>query len=399
MQTDQLLDAVRRVQCRLVFKDLVDKGKCALGFHAGEWTYSARDRCDQVRICTRCKHDSRQVVHIWQDWRRLEDGQCVFARPCSRCALSEKKTEHSWGEAVYPDEGSCAMVQPCAGCTNTKPAGTVHIWNAWTYDAPDTCNQKNCCSRCRAEGTVKRVAHDWNPWRNSEFYETRVQVCRRCAEMVFDLEGEGAVVSMQAAARSVNEAIVAAQTGALRSSIEKNRSVILSPVAIKYLAYAEDQLSQSADVREAHADFAAVLNRCNSEGLDAVFGPSPAAAASVAASATRPAATPLQAAAVGGAALDASLFGHWRHTEPVSGCPTDTHCMLDNAGRFKWWSKSVSQFGVRDSDPEYGTWHVAGGLLHLLFEDGTHLELVYITDQSSMVWRNHGRYRLWTRLN
>jgi hypothetical protein len=387
-----------------MFRDLFDKGKCALGFHAGEWRYVAPRSCDQLRICTRCRNESRQVVHTWEEWQRLSPGRCEFSRHCSRCTASETKTEHTWGAAIYPEAGSCALVQPCTGCANTKPAGTAHIFDAWSYDAADACGQTSVCSRCQTAGSARRIEHEWNPWIASEFYAAPVHVCRRCAEMAFDLTGEGATVSMQSAAAAVTAAIASADAASLRNTVQKNRQVLLGPVAERYLAYAADQLSPTPDVRKTYQDFASVLTMCRTDGLDAVFGPAatvgPATASDAGAVGRQRAPTGAnrtQRVPPGASgALDSALVGHWRHTEPVSGFTTDTHCLFDDTGRFKWWSKSVSQFGVSTADAEYGTWHVAGGLLHLVFEDGTHMQRDYITERGSMVWRNDGRYRFWS---
>lgn len=253
-------------------------------------------------------------------------------------------------------------------------------------------------------GSAKRVAHDWNPWTESAFYGSRVQVCRRCAEMVFDLTGEGATFSMQAAAAAVRASIESADAASLRSTVLTHRGVLLGPVTERYLLYAADQLSPTGEVRKTYQDFASALTRCRLEGIDAVFGsPAPASSseggAGHAAGHLRtdgPRAQPLVPDASG--PLDAALVGHWRHNEPVSGFPTDTHCLFDDAGHFKWWSKSVTPFGVRDSDAEYGTWHVANGLLHLRFEDGTHWQRRHLADSANMVWQNDNRYRFWTRL-
>lgn len=391
-----------------MFRDLFDKGKCALGFHAGEWRYVAAGRCDQLRVCTRCRNESRQVVHVWQEWQRLAPGRCDFERRCTRCAASESKTEHSWGAAIYPNEGSCAMVQPCGGCSSTKPAGTVHVWNSWVYDAADLCTQTAACSRCHAAGSATRVAHDWNPWTDSAFYGAPVRVCGRCADMVFDLNGDGAAVSMRTAAAAVNAAIESADAVALRSTVQKHRQVLLGPVTERYLAYAADQLSPTSDVRQTYQDFAAALTRCRTAGIDAVFGPAAGVPSSGPAttSAGRPSGPVApdgprtQASASGGSgALDSRLVGHWRHTEARSGFTTDTHCRFDSAGRFEWWSKSVTPFGVTDSARECGTWDVSGGLLHLQFEDGTDWQRDYVADANGMVWRNDGRYRFWTPLS
>lgn len=377
-----------------MLKDLFDKGKCALGFHAGDWSYVDATRCLQVRICVRCKVRSEQTIHVWRDWQRLQAGRCEFTRQCARCVTTESKTEHSWGRAAYARDGSCAMVQPCTGCDETKPAGTSHTFDAWGYDAPDACQQTSHCGRCGERGSGKRIEHDWNAWQSSAFYGTRVRVCRRCADMCFELSGAASEVTMQSAARAVNDAVQTTDKTALRAKVEKHRVALLSPVADYYLAYAADQLSTSADEAKTYGDFRKVLSLCREKGIDAVFGPSPEA--------PRPQASPVsppRAAGTGTAGnRDARLVGHWRHTEPVSGFTTDTHCVLEANGRLTWWSRSVTPYRVSQSDPEAGTWLIADGRLQLTFDDGTTISASHIVDAQAMVWRDHGRYRFWEKV-
>jgi hypothetical protein len=209
--------------------------------------------------------------------------------------------------------------------------------------------------------------------------------------MIFDLEHSGHPLSMQMAECAVRDAMESTDSATLRERVMKHEDVILSPVAEKYLAFAADQIAANETAKTTFLNLATVLNRCRSEGMDAVFRPAPTPASG--------SGTAARSAETDAGTRDSRLYGHWRHTEPVSGFTTDTHCVFDGSGRFQWWSKSASVMGITQSDPEYGTWYVSGKMLHLVFEDGTHMVLDYILDQSNMVWRNHGRYRFWTHLN
>ena len=140
-----------------MLKDLFDKGKCALGFHSGDWRYVDARRCQQVRICPRCNNQSQQTVHGWQAWQYVADGTCEMARQCGRCHEQENLLEHSWGAPVYESDGVCAQVRPCVRCGAKSAAGTTHVWNSWTYDNKGQCAQTSACSRCGATGNENRV--------------------------------------------------------------------------------------------------------------------------------------------------------------------------------------------------------------------------------------------------
>jgi hypothetical protein len=131
-----------------MLKDLFDKGKCALGFHIGDWRYLQDRSCQQTRICSRCKAASQQLVHTWQRWDYESMDACRMARQCARCAETETKIEHVWGSAIYASEKFCALVRPCSRCNETLPAGNSHLWQSWSYDAEDNCSQIVTCSRC-----------------------------------------------------------------------------------------------------------------------------------------------------------------------------------------------------------------------------------------------------------
>jgi hypothetical protein len=246
-----------------VLKELLDKGKCALGFHAGDWRYITENQCEQIQVCSRCNNQSRQVAHQWTSWQYFASGACEMARRCQRCKEQENKTEHVWGAPVYETEESCAQVRPCSRCGETASAATVHKWNSWSYETQGQCAQLSACSRCGAIGTQRRVVHEWSAWHNSEFYAAPVRVCRRCGEMVFDLEkSSDESVSLQMANSAVQDVIQASDVESVRERITRQRTLLFSPVTEKYFNFAVDQLAASAEAKEVYQKLARLIDRC-----------------------------------------------------------------------------------------------------------------------------------------
>jgi hypothetical protein len=103
-----------------MLKDLFDKGKCALGFHLGDWRYLQDESCQQSRLCSRCKTASQQLVHTWRTWDYETADSCRMARRCGRCAEIETKLEHTWATAVYASEESCVLVRPCCAAAKRE---------------------------------------------------------------------------------------------------------------------------------------------------------------------------------------------------------------------------------------------------------------------------------------
>lgn len=389
-----------------MFKDLFDKGKCALGFHTGEWRYLQDGSCQQTRICSRCKVASQQLVHAWQSWEYEKSDDCRMARRCGRCAEAETKIEHVWASPVYESEQSCALVRPCSRCKETSPAGNAHVWQSWSYDAADNCSQVVTCSRCGASGSERRTVHDWGTWQSSQFYNAPVRVCRRCAEMVVKLDHESEQndqVSLQMVDRAVWNVMEATDSAGVRERLSTNRTVLFTPVAEKYFRFVIDQRAPNESARNTFRQLAGLIDRCRSEGIEAVFAP-PAASQGPAYAPPSSSVSAAPAPSISAAGeKNARLFGHWRHTEPRSSggfsMTIDTHCVLDPSSRFEWWSKSVSSFGPSTSGPENGTWSASGNMLHLNFDDGTSLAREVALKDTTMFWPGDGRYRIWERIS
>jgi hypothetical protein len=386
-----------------MLKDLFDKGKCAIGFHAGDWRHPREGQCLQVRVCPRCKTESQQLVHSWQPWQYLAAEACQLARRCGRCGDQETKIEHVWGTPVYQADGACAVIRPCSRCGETTLAGTTHVWESWAYDGAENCSQTVRCSRCDEAGTGKRVAHNWGPWQDSSFYRARVRVCRHCAEMVFDSgkTDETHPVSLQMVDRAVWNVMESPDSATVRERITKHCDVLFSPVTDKYFSFAIDQRAPDQNSKDTFRKLAGLIDRCRTEGIEAVFNPpaEPSNVTSVRLSQDATAASPHAGSSGAGAGLDRRLVGEWCHNEPRPNFPVKTNCILDPSGRFQWSSISVSPFGTNESGPEYGKWSTSGNTLHLRFEDGTHYAFDYVLEKGTLFCPNEGRYRLWHQVN
>ncbi len=383
-----------------MWRDLLDKGKCALGFHVGDWAYERESACEQVRICSRCQTETRQTVHTWESWQYRASDSCEMLRNCSRCGTDERKTEHVWGDAAYEASGSCKTIRPCTRCHQTTPAGEAHAWDSWNYDDAESCDQTLTCTGCGQKGTQKRTQHDWGDWEQSEFYHSRVRVCRRCGDLVLDSTGAQSI-SLQTAARAVANVMEAKDPAVLRERITKNQAVLFNPVSEKYFEFAVDQLARDEKEKNNFREFSGVLQRCRNEGIESVFRPAPKPEPAPAVSSS---AETVRAPSPPRGSVDAELVGHWLSNEPLGAggsftMATDTHCVLDEAGMFQWWSKSVSSFGVRMSPIEQGTWSTTGNTLRLQFQNGTARVQEFELSGNAMLWPTDGRYRLWQRTN
>jgi len=381
-----------------VLKELFDKGKCALGFHAGDWRYITDGQCEQIQVCSRCNNQSRQVAHQWTSWQYFASGACEMTRRCQRCKEQENKTEHVWGAPVYATEESCAQVRPCSRCGETASAGTVHNWNRWNYETQGQCSQLSACSRCGIAGTQRRVSHDWSDWQKSEFYGARVRVCRRCGEMVFDMDQSGKQSgSLQMVNSAVQDLMQASDVESVRERIMRHSTLLFSPVTEKYFNFAVDQLAASAEAKEVYQKLAGLIDRCRKEGVDNVFREATQADPPQAPAASNQAAG--QSSVNPDAALDTRLVGHWRHTEILgSGSfmrTIDTYCILDGSGPMQWYSRTASGTG----EPQSGVWSASNGTLNLNFATGDRLAFVYVLEGATMFCPREGRYRLWTRIN
>jgi CHAT domain-containing protein len=133
----------------MALKDLLDKGRCLIGMHQGEWALDAAGECSQTRVCLICGVKSTRVEHNWSAWEYRSVESCELLRACERCRDAETRTEHTWGDWQYPRENDCTQVQ--------------------------------ACSRCGTCGEQTQLVHQWEPWAYSERHRAPIRRCERCA--------------------------------------------------------------------------------------------------------------------------------------------------------------------------------------------------------------------------
>ena len=232
----------------------------------------------------------------------------------------------------------------------------------------------------------------------ASLYGTGVRVCRRCAEMVFDLEESNKTdqVSLQRVDRAVWNVMESKDSATVRERVTQHSQVLFNPVAEKYFKFAIDQRAPDESTKDTLRQLAGLIERCRTQGIDAVFSPPVKAAAPAPVSTTS---TVVSAARPATEELDRRLVGHWRSTEILGSggftMVTDTHCVLDADGRFQWWSNSNGTARGR----EHGNWSASGNTLVLNFDQGNSLARNYVIESATMLWPGDGRYRLWERIN
>jgi len=379
-----------------VLKNLLDKGKCRLGLHAGDFVYTSAGGCEQERVCPRCGNRSARVVHAWAGWADDGTGTCRFVRRCSRCQAEESKLEHAWGPPRYAGAGSCDQVRPCTRCPAEEPAPAVHVMDAWAYVEEDACGQAVACARCGAAGSGRRTAHDWDSWTASAFYASDVCVCRHCGEMVLGPAGGAgdpdAAVSFTATSRALWAMLESGDPAEVRARITTDSQLLLGPAVAACLAFAGDQLVTDEDGRETLRRCGALLERCRVEGIDAVFDRAPETQAPEPPAPEPPAPEPAPAPAPD---RPPALHGHWRSTEPLGvgtgfSMSIDTNLVLEPDGRFAWWSNRENL--------EYGAWSASADTIYLDFDAGGRLVRRYQQSGSGMIFPDDSRYRFWQRV-
>lgn len=375
-----------------MLKELFDKGRCALGFHAEAWAYAGPGSCEQTSTCARCGAVARRVEHAWPAaWTPPAPGECQARRVCFRCGEEETRAEHDWGDPQYVSDDSCETVSVCSRCDAEVSGDVVHDFNTWTYDGDEACTQSDVCARCGTPGSSRRTHHDWTPWQHSPFYETRVRVCRRCGEMPFDVDPgtDDDPLSLQKVMRAVQDVAGAEEVPELRRRLMAHQPELWSPAADRYFRFALAHVAGDAARTETLDVLQRLIARCRAEGIDAVLAP--------AMPQSLPPPVP-QTASDG----DAHLPGHWRHTESFASggvsLATDTHLVLDGSGRFAWWSKSAGSMGSSEGGREQGRWSAADGVLRLVFDDGTTRSFAYEVDADTLFAPGESRYRLWHRI-
>ena len=325
-------------------KDLLNKGKCLIGLHEGEWKSVSPTECSFTRICMRCGAKQQKVEHVWADWVFVNESSCDQTRTCGRCKIEEQRVVHAWAAPTYNGEESCEQVQACARCRAVQAAPIKHVMNRWRYLGAEACMQIEQCSRCNADGIKQRAEHQWGDWQFNPETNQPVRVCARCGELQVKSTPEAAAPR-------------ATPPGAMADSAERTANKPLVPPTVS-----DDEVADLV-ARAGAAEAPAAQSRLQH---------------------------------------DHRLVGHWRHTEPMSSGGfsrvTDTHLVLDEQGRFARWSHSASSFGETQTEPLEGTWQCREGTLVLTYGNGNESVLLYEVHAQDLLFPNGGYQKYWQRV-
>jgi hypothetical protein len=363
-------------------RDLLDKGKCLIGLHQGEWKAASPTSCMYTRVCERCGAEHHKTEHVWQPWGFVADGACDQARTCGRCASREERVSHAWGEPTWVSSEGCEQHVVCGRCKAAKEAPVRHVMDQWRYVSADDCTQVQQCSRCRADGSGQRMEHAWGDWQHSNAHNGPVRVCRRCGEMqVPSAPSPGAAPATPRPVRP--EA--------------RSRQEMFDALKPKMDELAEQEAAMGRILAAMEADAAKALGAIDAE--DSPPTPPTVSDDDVADLLARAQGTQQPAAA---GQVDPRLVGHWRCTEVISSggfsLVTDIHVVLDTDGRFARWSHSESGLGGSRSDPEYGSWRSQQGSLVLDYDDGTRSAQAFELHQNQLFLPQASSQRLWDRV-
>jgi hypothetical protein len=359
-------------------KDLLNKGKCLIGLHEGEWKSVSPTECSFTRTCIRCGAEQQKVEHVWAEWVFVNEGSCDQTRTCGRCKIEEQRLVHAWGAATYKREESCEQVQTCARCRAVQAAPTKHVMNRWRYVGAEACTQIEQCSRCKADGIKQRVEHQWGDWQFHSETNQPVRVCVRCGELQV---------------KSTPEAAAPRATPPGASPAGKSRKELFDALKPKMQQLAEMEgamsrvLGAMADSAERTAHEATTTPTVSDDEVADLL-------ARAGATEAPPAQSRME--------HDPHLVGHWRHTNVMSSggfsLVTDTHLVLDGEGRFARWSHSASGMGETTSARLEGTWQSREQTLVLTFDDGSESVLSYEVHARELLFPNGGSQKYWERV-
>jgi hypothetical protein len=357
-------------------KDLLNKGKCLIGLHEGEWKSASPTECSFTRTCTRCGAEQQKVEHVWAEWVFVNESSCDQTRNCRRCKIEEQRLVHTWGAAAYKGEDSCEQVQTCARCHAVQSAPSKHVMNQWRYLSAEACTQIEQCSRCNADGIKQRVEHQWGEWQFNPETNQPVRVCVRCGELQV---------------KSTPEAAAPRATPPGASPAGKSRKELFDALKPKMQQLADMEgvmsrvLGTMADSAERTANEASTPPTVSDDEVGDLL-------ARAGATESPP--------AQGLPEHDHRLVGHWRHTEPMpgGGLVIDTHLVLDEQGRFARWSHSAGVMGERTSPRLEGTWQSQEQTLVLTFHDGSESVLSYEVHARDLLFPDGGYQKYWERV-
>jgi len=361
-----------------MWKNLLNKGKCLVGLHQGEWTFPRDHDCTTVRVCTQCGVENQKIEHTWSGWDYVAELRCDQQRSCSRCQGTEPRVVHLWQDPVWRFPDRCDRMQMCSRCNAEKDAPAKHTWAEWEYLSPNNCTQAQRCERCGSMSNQQRTEHLWGEWQHSEVHGGAVRVCRRCGELTLPEQPQVTPSSTNASANHVNTA---------RPPATVAQSNTLSPERAEKFKQLRSMLDQHSEMQNTMSKIFHTIHENAETTLTEIA--SKAAGSGSDACSQQP-------------EQDTRLIGHWRFTDMTSGGgfsqTTDYHRMLKFDGTFSEWNHSCSSFGEQRSQPEAGRWRSASQNLYLQYDGSGEVVLEYYLENSSLFFPSATHQRLWERV-
>lgn len=166
------------------FDDLAGSVQCGLSFHKGDWIYTAKDECEQRRVCERrnCYNTSYRTKHsAWSDWKYYENQSCRQERFCNRCNKREERVSHySWTEWDYIEKNNCTQISNCTKCSDEKNRTKHEYRHDKYYTYTDSCEVHEICKRCGEKNHLSIEAHNWAVIRHPSIPNKYQRYCPRC---------------------------------------------------------------------------------------------------------------------------------------------------------------------------------------------------------------------------
>jgi hypothetical protein len=335
-----------------MLKDLLNKGKCKLGFHAGEWGYIASLNCAQLRVCERCGAESRRTEHSWPEWTYLNPKSCTLARNCLRCQQEETKVAHAWGD--------------------------------WAYIHRYSCIQRRGCTRCGHIDDQTQTTHQWAQWEFSDHYAGPVQVCTRCGEL--NRPGASGGNPSDDELTLVVEKLVAADSQEqITRLLHTNQQALFSKNATRFLQRCQQDFSHRPKAKERIANLEMIIDSCRKVGIDAALQQPTVSSYTPSAQLAAQSASPgSRAAQRVSSKIDPSLVGRWRNTRYEGGPTAILYAYdvdLDEDGTFTqsesaaYAGSSYGSTGMRETGR--GQWELNQGLLLLNYTNGNQVACRY----------------------
>ena len=318
-------------------RTLWNKGKCAIGMHAGPWRFVDAGSCLQVQLCEHCDTESQRTEHQWATWQLEDRERCTWLRVCDRCSETEQKTEHDWAEPRY-----------------------VHR---------HTCSQVSACTRCGEQHERVTFAHQWASWQFSDRYHGPVRVCARCGELA--KPGASGTAPEEDEWRLILLAMLGADDiDQVATLVRVNESALFCDEGLR-LIEREKLAASEPGLRRQLDNLEQLLLHCQEAGIDVAL--------QRAAGGTPTASTPRRDAAVPD--IDRRLVGTWKNTYAEGGDLFVANFIeLQADGRFEQTRRTAyagSVVGTAAEQMGSGRWSAENGVLMLDYGQGQPLACRY----------------------